>query len=88
MPRFILECTEQKVEQASTIWMVLFTIFRPMFLPQNKTEEFVTHPDDWGGRAIQHWIDELAKKKEFKDANYQLIKVASILDNKYKFTGR
>jgi predicted dehydrogenase len=65
-----------------------FYDFQTDVFSQNTTETFVTPPDDWGGRAIQHWADELAKKNEFKEANYQLLKVASILDDIYKFTGR
>ncbi len=65
-----------------------FNDFQTDVYTQNTTETFVTPPDDWEGRAIQHWADELAKKNEFKEANYQLLKVASILDDIYKFTGR
>ncbi len=65
-----------------------FYDFETDLYTQNSSETVVSPPDDWGGRAIQHWAEQLAHKNEFKEENYQLIKAASILDDIYKFSGR
>jgi predicted dehydrogenase len=65
-----------------------FYDFETELYTQNNSQKVVSPPDDWGGRAIQHWAEQLAEKNEFREENYQLIKVATILDEIYKLSGR
>jgi predicted dehydrogenase len=52
---------------------------------QNSTQTVVSPPDDWGGKAIQHWAKQLAQSKEFDPSNHELIRGASILEDIYNY---
>lgn len=65
-----------------------FYDFQTTLYSQNSSETIVGPPDDWGGRAIQHWAKQLAQKNEFNSNNYELIKSAALLEDIYKFNRR
>lgn len=64
-----------------------FYDFQADVFTQNKLQTLVTPPDDWGGKAIQHWARQLAKGNRFNPDNYELIKSAALLEDIYKYTG-
>lgn len=50
------------------------------------TTVLTTPPDDWGGRAIRHWAEELAKGPEYRPECEEVVKTASVLESIYKYT--
>lgn len=48
-----------------------------------KTEVLVQPPDDWGGKALIHWIEQLSKNTDLNSEAYQFISSAEILDRIY-----
>lgn len=64
-----------------------FYDFQADVFTQNNLQTLVTPPDDWGGKAIQHWARQLAKGNQFNPENYELIKSAALLEDIYKYTG-
>lgn len=64
-----------------------FYDFQTDLYTQNSSETLVHPPDDWGGRAIQHWAQQLGKNNIFNSDSYELIKSAAILEDIYKFGG-
>ena len=64
-----------------------FYDFQADVFTQNNQRTVVSPPDDWGGKAIQHWARKLAKGNQFDQENYELIKSAALLEEIYKFTG-
>src|SRR5690606_1986314 len=64
-----------------------FYDFQADFFTQNNRKTLVNPPDDWGGKAIQHWGRQLAKGNQFNNENYELIKSAALLEEIYKYTG-
>src|SRR5690554_4762321 len=64
-----------------------FYDFQTDVFTQNNQRTVVSPPDDWGGKAIQHWARKLAKGNQFDQENYELIKSAALLEEIYKFTG-
>ena len=65
-----------------------FYDFQTDLYHQNSAETIVVPPDDWGGRAIQYWARQLAKKNTFDISNYELIKTAALMEDIYKFNRR
>jgi predicted dehydrogenase len=51
----------------------------------NSTQTVVLPPDDWGGKAIRQWAQQLSKSKEYDPTNSELIKGASILEDIYNY---
>ena len=64
-----------------------FYDFQANVFTQNNLQTLVSPPDDWGGKAIQHWARQLAKGNRFNHENYELIKSAALLEDIYKFSG-
>ena len=44
----------------------------------------VSPPDDWGGRAVLHWIEQLSRDPGFDTASERLVDVAAVLDAAYE----
>ncbi|MEX2594628.1 MAG: Gfo/Idh/MocA family oxidoreductase [Anditalea sp.] len=65
-----------------------FYDFQTNFYSQNSAEAIVVPPDEWGGKAIQHWAKQLAQQNAFNNKNYELIKSAALLEDIYKFNRR
>jgi predicted dehydrogenase len=47
-----------------------------------RRETLATYPDDWGGRALQHWVERLQRGEGF-DAGVDLARVPRLLDQAY-----
>jgi len=62
-----------------------FYDFQTDVFHQNKKETIVIPPDDWGGKAIQDWAENLSKKNIFSSTNHELIKSASLLEEIYHY---
>lgn len=63
-----------------------FYDFQAELHTQNATEVIVSPPDDWGGKALEHWARRLARKNTFSSSNHELIKTAALLEDIYNFT--
>ncbi|MGI8635861.1 MAG: Gfo/Idh/MocA family protein, partial [Segetibacter sp.] len=48
-----------------------------------KTEKLASPPDDWGGRAINRWVQQLAKSSGFNVEAEDFIKSAEVIDKIY-----
>ena len=64
-----------------------FYDFQTDIYTQNSLQTVASPPDDWGGRAIQRWGQQLATGNRFNPENYELIKSAALLEEIYKHTG-
>lgn len=49
-----------------------------------KTEKLVQPPDSWGGRALTHWIEKLARGCNFEEQANQFIASAQVIDKIYE----
>lgn len=49
-----------------------------------KCETLVSPPDEWGGRALVRWIEQLAGNPAFDQQAYQFIQSAAVLDRIYE----
>jgi hypothetical protein len=47
------------------------------------TEPISTPPDEWGGRAIIDWAEQLAAGARYDDRAEQFIDVATVVDKIY-----
>lgn len=63
-----------------------FYDFQAEIYSQNYSEVLVTPPDDWGGKAVQHWAERLSKNSAFRSSNDEFIKTAALLEDIYNFT--
>jgi predicted dehydrogenase len=52
---------------------------------QNSAQTIEVPPDDWGGKAIQHWAEQLAQQNTFNPNNEELVKSAALMEDIYKF---
>lgn len=41
-------------------------------------------PDDWGGKAAVHWVNELSKGNKFNEEAYDFVATAEVIDRIYK----
>jgi predicted dehydrogenase len=48
-----------------------------------KTETVVTPPDDWGGKALVHWIEQLSNNTSYNNEADKYLKSAEVLDKIY-----
>jgi predicted dehydrogenase len=47
------------------------------------SEELAGYPDDWGGRALSRWVDQLTVSDRFDDEVEQAVQVADVIDRIY-----
>jgi len=48
-----------------------------------KTETVVAPPDDWGGKALLHWIEQLSNNSSYNNNAEEYLKSAEVLDKIY-----
>jgi predicted dehydrogenase len=48
-----------------------------------KTEIISAPPDDWGGKALLHWIEKLSQSNRYAPEAEQYLKSAEVLDRIY-----
>lgn len=50
---------------------------------QRHTENLVAPPDDWGGKAIQRWVERLALDNSYDEDNEELVRLARTIEDIY-----
>jgi predicted dehydrogenase len=61
-----------------------FYDFRAEELRGTRSRSLAEPPDDWGGRALSAWIDQLQRDPRFDPSARHYVRVAQVLDRIYK----